>query len=245
MRILSAIGLIIALTGTVDCRADQQFTSDTIHTASGDMIITFIGHGTLMLTCNDVVIHVDPVNQYADYSQLPAADVILVTHHHGDHLDPGAISQIKKTGTSIFLTSLCAEKLGEGKILKNGQDFNINGLNILAVPAYNIVHKRDNGQVFHPRGEGNGYVITCDESRVYIAGDTENIPEMRNLKNIQIAFLPMNLPYTMTPEMAADAARMIHPAIFYPYHFGDSDIIRLVDELKDESEIEIRIRDMK
>jgi L-ascorbate metabolism protein UlaG (beta-lactamase superfamily) len=129
--------------------------------------------------------------------------------------------------------------------MKNGDVKTVGGLKIEAVPAYNIVHMRDQGQPFHPKGVGNGYVITFGDKRVYVAGDTENIPEMKNIKNIDVAFLPMNLPYTMTPEMAADAAKMIRPKILYPYHYGETDTSKLVALLKDTKEIEVRIRNMK
>jgi len=118
------------------------------------------------------------------------------------------------------------------------------GIGIIAVPAYNTVHKRDDGTPFHPRGEGNGYVLDFGDTRIYIAGDTEPIPEMSGLGTVDVAFLPMNLPYTMSPEMAADAARVIMPAILYPYHYGDSDTGRLVELLDDTPEIEVRIREM-
>jgi L-ascorbate metabolism protein UlaG (beta-lactamase superfamily) len=121
----------------------------------------------------------------------------------------------------------------------------IGGLKIEAVPAYNIVHKRDSGQPFHPKGIGNGYIITFGDKRVYIAADTENIQEMKELKGIDIAFLPMNLPYTMTPEMVADAAKAFKPKILYPYHYGETDTSKLLNLLKDSKEIEVRIRKMK
>jgi L-ascorbate metabolism protein UlaG (beta-lactamase superfamily) len=113
------------------------------------------------------------------------------------------------------------------------------------VPAYNIVHKRDTGQPFHPKEVGNGYIITFGDKRVYVAGDTENVPEMKGLKNIDIAFLPMKLPYTMPPEMVADAAKAFKPKILYPYHFGETDTSKLVSLLKGYPEIEVRIRNMK
>jgi len=114
-----------------------------------------------------------------------------------------------------------------------------------AVPAYNIVHMRSPGVPFHPKGIGNGYIVTFGDTRVYVAGDTENIPEMKALKAIDIAFLPMNVPYTMTPEMVADAARSIRPRILYPYHYGTTDTSRLVDLLRGEEGIEVRIRRMQ
>ena len=113
------------------------------------------------------------------------------------------------------------------------------------MPAYNLVHNGQPDQPFHPKGSGNGYVITFGNQRVYVAGDTENTPEMKALKSIDIAFLPMNLPYTMTPEMVADAARTFKPKILYPYHFGKTDTARLVSLLKDQPEIEVRIRPME
>ena len=121
----------------------------------------------------------------------------------------------------------------------------LDGLKIEAVPAYNLLHKRDTGQPFHPRGAGNGYVVTFGDKRVYVAGDTEDIPEMKELKGIDIAFLPMNLPFTMTPEMVATAAKMMKPKILYPYHYGNTDVSKLLDLLKDNKDIEVRIRKMK
>jgi L-ascorbate metabolism protein UlaG (beta-lactamase superfamily) len=129
--------------------------------------------------------------------------------------------------------------------MANGETIKVDDLIIEAVPAYNIVHMRSQGVPYHSKGEGNGYVLTLGDKRVYIAGDTENIPEMKNLKNIDIAFLPMNLPYTMTPEMVADAARAIRPRILYPYHYGETDPNELVNLLKGEQGIEFRIRKMK
>jgi L-ascorbate metabolism protein UlaG (beta-lactamase superfamily) len=126
--------------------------------------------------------------------------------------------------------------------MANGETRTVLGLSIEAVPAYNIVNKRPDGAAFHPKGSGNGYIVTFGDKRVYIAGDTENAPEMKALKNVDVAFLPMNLPYTMTPEMVADAARAFRPKILYPYHFGETDTSKLVKLLQGEKEIEVRIR---
>lgn len=221
------------------------FEQDIFHTAAGELKIVFIGHGTLMFEFNGKVIHVDPVSREADYTKFAKADFILITHEHGDHLDPKAINIIRKEETKIVLTKICAERVTGGIVMKNGDERNIQGLKIEAVPAYNIVHKRSNGMPFHPKGEGNGYVITLGDKRVYVAGDTENIPEMKRLKDIDIAFLPMNLPYTMTPEMAADAAKTFKPKILYPYHYGQTDPNKLVNLLKNSRSIEVRIRKMR
>ncbi len=221
------------------------FQTDTVATSQGELKITLIGHGTLMFRFGAVVIHIDPVGRYADYARLPKADLILVTHEHGDHLDEAAIGKITKTGTALVLTDACAKRLRRGTVMKNGDVKSVKGLKIEAVPAYNVVHKRPGGAAFHPKGAGNGYVITFGNKRVYVAGDTENVPEMAGLAGVDVAFLPMNLPYTMTPEMVADAVRTLKPKIVYPYHFGNTDTSRLVDLLKDVKEVEVRIRNMK
>lgn len=225
--------------------AQEQFPSDIIKTSSGDLTITFIGHGSLMFTFGGKVIQVDPYSKLADYGTLPRADIILVTHEHRDHLDPAAIEKIRTDKTQIVLAEIGAKQFGSGTVMKNGDSRTIEGILIEAVPAYNIMHKRDTGEPFHPRGNGNGYVITFGEKRVYVAGDTENVPEMRMLKGIDIAFLPMNLPYTMTPEMAAAAAKMFKPRVLYPYHTGETDIAKLTALMKDQKETEVRIRSMK
>jgi L-ascorbate metabolism protein UlaG (beta-lactamase superfamily) len=227
-------------------KAQSQFETDMFKTSAGDLEITFIGHGTLMLTVNGKVIHVDPVSDYADYPTLPKADLILVTHEHGDHLDPKALEAIQAEKTMLVYNEACTKKVPGGEVMKNGDVKTIEGITTIeAVPAYNIVHKRDNGQPFHPEGRGNGYVLTFGDTRLYIAGDTENTPEMKALQDIDIAFLPMNLPYTMTPEMVADAAKAFKPNILYPYHYGKTDAAELVELLKEIPEIEVRIRKLQ
>ena len=218
---------------------------DIIKTSDGELNITFIGHGTLMFAFGGKIIHLDAVSREADYTKMPKAELILVTHEHGDHLDPKAIKVIRKEKTEMVLTKICAKEVKGGIVMKNGDVNTVLGLKIEAVAAYNIIHKRDNGRPFHPKGAGNGYVITFGDKRVYVAGDTENTPEMKKLKDIDIAFLPMNRPYTMTPQMVADAAKAFKPKILYPYHFGNTDTSELVKLLKDEKEIEVRIRALK
>ena len=129
--------------------------------------------------------------------------------------------------------------------MNNDETREIFGITIKAVPAYNLVHKRENGQPFHPKGVGNGYVVTFGDTKIYVAGDTENIPEMQALQGIDIAFLPMNLPYTMTPQMVADAARSFRPKILYPYHYGETDPTQLTAILQDDPAIEVRIRPLR
>lgn len=246
---MKIVSLIILVSGFIlwgfNSVSAQQFEEDIIPTSEGPLKITFLGHATLYLTFKDLVIHVDPVSRYADYNRLPKADIILVTHEHGDHLDKGAISKIRKDSTELIYTAKCAKGIPGGKIMANGDKIAVKGIQIEAVPAYNIKHMRSPGVPFHPKGDGNGYILTLGDKRVYIAGDTENIPEMKALKDIDIAFLPMNLPYTMTPEMVADAARAFQPKILYPYHYGNTDPQKLEELLKDKPDIEVRIRNMR
>jgi len=222
-----------------------QFETDVIQTSAGDLKITFLGHGTLMLTFNGRNIHVDPFSRVADYSKLPKADVILITHEHHDHLDLKALASVRTEKTEVVLTETCAKQVAGGIVMQNGDVRTVNGVTIEAVPAYNLVHKRENGQPFHPKGVGNGYVMTFGDKRVYVAGDTENIPEMKKLQDIDCAFLPMNLPYTMTPEMVADAAKAFQPKILYPYHYGNTDTSKIVELLREQKGIEVRIRKME
>lgn len=226
-------------------KPQTNFEHDIIGTKSGDLKITFIGHGTLMFEFNSLVIHIDPVSRYADYTKLPQADLILITHQHGDHLDSLAIAALRKQNTVLYCNKASHSKAQFGTVIGNGEVAEFRGIEIEAVPAYNIINKRENGAPFHPKGEGNGYVLTFADKKIYIAGDTENVTEMKDLKNIDVAFLPMNLPYTMTPQMVADAVNTFNPRILYPYHFGKSNLNELIPMLRDKKDFEIRIRKME
>jgi len=217
----------------------KNFADDVFPAQGGDIIITFIGHGTLMIAYADKVIHIDPVSMYADYATLPKADLILVTHEHGDHLDGKAIQAVTTSRTTLIANQASVKNLTNASVMQNGDTRTVDGIAIEAVPAYNP------DKQFHPRGNGNGYVLTLGGKRVFIAGDTENVPEIKALKDIDIAFLPMNLPFTMTPDQVADTARAMRPKILYPYHFGETDTSELVRLMKDEKDIEVRIRDLK
>ena len=225
--------------------ANEKFESDVIKTPAGDLEITFIGHGTLMLNLGGKIIHIDPWSRLADYSKMPKADLILLTHEHRDHLDMKAIEILRAEKTDVVLTQTCSSQVKGGIVMNNGDVRISKKLKIEAVPAYNIVHMRSKGVPYHPKGMGNGYVITFGGKRVYVAGDTENTPEMTMLKDIDIAFLPMNLPYTMTPEMVASATKAFKPKILYPYHYGETDTSKIVELLKDVKHTEVRIRKMK
>ncbi len=235
--------LVFVAAATAVSAADYQ--SDKFKTSKGDLVITFLGHGTLMMAFGGKTIHIDPVADMADYSKLPKADLVLITHEHSDHLDLKAVGNIKKPETKYVTTGAVARQLKDATVIKNGDTKTVMDLKIEAVPAYNLVHMRSPGMPFHPRGVGNGYIVAFGDKRVYIAGDTENTPEMKALKGIDIAFLPMNLPYTMTPEMVADAAKAFRPKVLYPYHYGNTDPKKLVDLLKDDKDIEVRIRNLK
>lgn len=232
--------LLMILTAAV---LAAELPTDTLSTAAGDLQITFVGHGTLYFTWQDKVCHIDPWSRLADYAELPKADVVLITHHHRDHLDAQAVAQIRRDDTVVLLTEKCTDV--EGQVMRIGDSLSVAGIQVRAVPAYNIVHKRDNGEPFHPKGEGVGYLLTFADVTVYVAGDTENIPEMAELKGkVDVAFLPVNLPYTMDADMAADAARMIAPKILYPYHFNKDQAARLAKLLESET-IDLRIRAME
>jgi L-ascorbate metabolism protein UlaG (beta-lactamase superfamily) len=238
------IAFLTAMTMSATAFSQSAPAVDRLSTSAGTVEMTFIGHASLMFSFNGFIVFMDPVKSMGKYDSFQKADLILVTHEHGDHLDAALISELSKKETIIYCNAASASKLPAAKILKNGDVINIAALKIEAVPAYNIVNQRAPGQPFHPKGNGNGYIISFGDKRIYVAGDTENTPEMKALKNIDVAFLPMNLPYTMTPAMVADAAKAFLPKILYPYHYGETKTEELVNLLKD-SNIDIRIRELK
>ena len=219
-----------------------KIESDFFKTSSGKLKISFVGHASLIFEIKETVIHIDPWGELADYSSLPKADLILLTHHHPDHLDTNAISKLIKNNTQIILTQAAFNIIRKGTVMNNGDKKTIEGIGIEAIPAYNVTAGRDK---FHPKGRDNGYILTIGGKRIYIAGDTENIDEMADLKNIDIAFLPMNQPYTMLPEQIVDAVGKIKPKILYPYHYGDSDAGKLKRILSKNTQVEVRIRALK
>lgn len=245
MKIWLWAGMLGLLLGTAQSWAQSAHVSDVFSTSQGELVIEFVGHGSLFFRFGGKVIHVDPVGQYGDYTKMPKADLVLVTHEHKDHLDLKAIESIRKEGTQIIANRASAQQIPGAVALENGDVKEVLGFRVEAVAAYNILHMRSPGVPFHPKGQGNGYVISFAEKRVYVAGDTENTPEMKALKQIDIAFLPMNLPYTMTPEMVADAARGFKPRILYPYHYGETNPQLLVDLLRETPQVEVRIRPMR
>ncbi|MBR5117983.1 MAG: MBL fold metallo-hydrolase [Muribaculaceae bacterium] len=203
---------------------------DVLLTKSGkEVSFLFIKHASFVINYDNLSIHIDPVSKMepaTDYSTFPKADFIFVTHEHFDHFDKDAIASLTGEKTQVILNKKCTEMLGSGTAMSNGETLKLrDDITVEAVPAYNTT---EGHQQFHPKGRDNGYVLTLDGLRIYIAGDTEDIPEMEQLKDIDIAFLPCNQPYTMTPEQLAHAAEMIKPGVVYPYHFSETP----VDEMK-------------
>ncbi|OJV22822.1 MAG: hypothetical protein BGO30_00400 [Bacteroidetes bacterium 41-46] len=200
-------------------------------TPIGEIAILHLGHASLLIQWEGKNIFIDPYSEVADYSLQPKADLILLTHHHYDHLDNKALVHIDSERT-VYITSVEAAKSIHGaNALKQGDSFNYEGIEIKAVYAYNIENRRDDGLPFHPRGEGNGYIMDFGGYIIYIAGDTEIIPEMRELGKIDLAFLPKNLPYTMSDEMFIKAVNLIKPAKVFPYHFFELDKESLMSKM--------------
>ena len=245
MKRSALIPILLLFIAAIPVLGQMKYERDTLKSAEGNIVISFLGHGSVMFEFKGKVVYVDPVSRYGDFSKMPKADLILITHEHGDHLDSAAIEGCRTGKTKIVCTEACLPKARGGEVMKNGETKTIGGIKVEAVPAYNVVHVRNGGIPFHAKGSGNGYIVTLGGKRIYTAGDTENVPEMSKLGPIDVAFLPMNLPYTMTPEMVAEAAKRIQPKILYPYHFGKTDTALLVNLLKDEKGIEIRIRKME
>ena len=238
---MTAIACLMAL----GCQAQQQ--TDEFTTKSGKKVrFTCIKHASIQINYNGLEIQVDPVGKgmkpETDYSKFPKADIILVTHEHHDHFDSDAIAQLRTASTKIYLNPAVHKMFGSGKALKNGDKVKIaNDITIEAVPAYNTTPGREK---FHPKGRDNGYILTLDGMRIYIAGDTEDIPEMANIKDISIAFLPCNQPYTMTVDQLVKAAKTIMPKVLFPYHFSQTPIDQ-TRILLAGSGIDVRIRDYK
>lgn len=235
--------LVVVVAACCPSVVAQSFTTDAFKTDGGKQVsITCIKHGSLMVAVDKQVIQIDPVGSYADYTQFPKATLVLITHEHGDHLDTKTIAQVSTKDTKVVVNTGGASKLENPAVLKNGEQLTIDTkLTVKAVPAYNVATER---QRFHAQGNGNGYVLDIDGFRLYIAGDTENIPELEQLKDVDVAFLPINQPYTMTVEQAIKAAKIIQPKVLYPYHYGNTQLEPLVEAMKGTA-VEVRMRGME
>ena len=233
--------LLLALLVSGALFAQSKRPVDEGMTDKGPVRLTIINHASFVIEQPGQVIYVDPVGANR-YDGLPQPDLILITHTHGDHMDPAAVAKLKKAGTQILGPESVAKSVPGTTVIRNGETLQVGPTTVEAVPAYNLKRGPTPGSFYHPKGAGNGYVLTYTGRRCYIAGDTEAIPEMKALKNIEVAFLPMNLPYTMTPEEVAEAARSFNPQVLYPYHSRDSDVAALQKALEGTA-IQVRIRD--
>ncbi len=210
-------------------------------TSAGPVKITPIRHATMLIEAGGQAIYVDPVGQ-GNWQGLPSqADLILLTDIHGDHLDPAQLAKLRKPSTVVLAPQAVAAKLEGVTVINNGESKQVGPFKIDAIAAYNLTRGPKPGAFYHDKGRGNGYVFTYGGKRFYISGDTEDIPEMKALRNIDVAFVCMNLPYTMPPEEAAQAVRAFHPKIVYPYHYGKSDL-KVFEKGLAGTGIEVRLR---
>jgi L-ascorbate metabolism protein UlaG (beta-lactamase superfamily)/rhodanese-related sulfurtransferase len=222
-----------------------KYAVETFFTDSGLPVrITLIKHGTLEIVAKGLSIQVDPVSGLSvptDYAtEFPKADVILVTHEHGDHFDRTALAALGANADNLITNARVAEMLGWGNVMANGDSRDLPGdIRLDAVPAYNYTEGHTN---FHPQGRDNGFVLTIDGLRIYVAGDTEDIPEMADIKDIDVAFLPVNQPYTMTVDQCIHAAQVLQPKVLIPYHFSNTDLSPLPAALP---EITVLLRQMQ
>lgn len=209
-----------------------------------DIKFTPISHGTFVIQAEDITIFIDPVGEVSSFKKFPEPDMILITDIHGDHLDSDVVNKLRAEKTVVIGPEAVIKKLGEGKVLKNGEQKEFDHIVVEAIPMYNLTEDR---LKYHEKGRGNGYLITIGQKRIYISGDTEDIPEMRQLTDIDYAFVCMNLPYTMTVEQAASAVLEFKPKVVFPYHYrgsgGFSDINKFKELVSANKEIEVRFLD--
>ena len=235
------ITCLLAVLGLTTACGQKNYEVDEFTTKNGKTVkFHALMHACIRIEFDGKEIQIDPVqklgNRTVDYTAMPKADYIFVTHEHGDHYDANAIKQLSADKTQLVMNKRCADMYGTGRVMVNGDKLQLADVSVEAVPAYNITEGHTQ---FHPKGRDNGYILTIDGLRVYIAGDTEDIPEMSQIKDIDIAFLPCNQPYTMTPEQLIRAAKVIKPKVLFPYHFGQTDLSAVPEQLKG---IDVRIR---
>jgi len=226
---------------TMPAFAHATSAPQTFQTAAGPVKITPLYHASALIEAGGKIIYIDPANP-SRFDGLPKADLILITHVHPDHMDPVSIAQISKTGTDILAPRAVLATVKTAQPISNGEIRMWQDWTIEAIPAYNLKRGPAPGKLFHEKGIGNGYVLTHGGMRFYFSGDTEGIPEMRALKNIDVAFVCMNLPYTMPPDEAADAVKAFHPKMVTPYHYHGSDLAVFQKRLEGTG-IEVRLLD--
>jgi len=233
MKPLTIFSLLVF--STLASAADTQSFS----TSAGDVKITPLNHASTLIEAGGKNIYLDPAKP-VKFTGMPKADLILITDIHGDHMDPDSIKEISKVGTEIFAPPAVVQTVTAAKPIANGETKTWGEWTIEAIAAYNLQRGPAPGKLFHDKGRGNGYVLTYGGKRFYFSGDTEGVPEMRALKNIDVAFVCMNLPYTMPPEEAAEAVKAFHPKIVIPYHYRGSDLTVFQKALEGTG-IEVRI----
>ncbi|MBP5709692.1 MAG: MBL fold metallo-hydrolase [Bacteroidales bacterium] len=235
---------MIVTVGLLSACGQPSYETDEFSTKSGKSVrIHALMHSSIRIEYDGREIEIDPCpklgDRSVDYAAMPKADMIIVTHEHYDHYNEEAIRLLSKEGTQLYMNRRCAEIYGGGTVMANGDKLMpASDITLEAVAAYNTTAGHLN---FHPKGRDNGYILTLDGLRIYIAGDTEDIPEMADLKDIDIAFLPCNQPYTMTPDQLVHAAKMVKPKVLFPYHYGQTDVNSIPAQLQGEG-IEVRIR---
>ncbi len=243
-RIITCMLAALGLTAAYGQQNQQSYEVDTFKTKSGKTVrFHALVHASIRVEYDGKEIEIDPVtklgNKTVDFTAMPKADYIFVTHEHQDHFDREALKILTAQQTSLVTNKRCADMLGSGKVMANGDKLQLaDDITVEAVPAYNITEGR---QQYHPKGRDNGYILTIDGLRIYIAGDTEDIPEMASVSDIDIAFLPCNQPFTMTTDQLVRAARIVKPKVLFPYHYGQTDVSKLPSQLQGDG-IDVRIR---
>jgi L-ascorbate metabolism protein UlaG (beta-lactamase superfamily) len=253
-RLLTSVAVVLALSlssckspeeeGTPPPPPQPPMSGDAFPTSRGDLIVHPVNHATFLMNWAGKTLYVDPVGGATPFQELPAPDVILVTDIHGDHLNKDTLTAIVRPETVIVAPQAVRDLLppalqGATQVLANGGTLSVADIPVEAIPMYNLTSDR---LQYHVKGRGNGYVLTFGDKRVYIAGDTEDIPEMRALRNIDVAFVPMNLPFTMTVAQAAEAVREFRPKVVYPYHSRGSDLDEFTRRVGTDLGIEVRVR---
>jgi L-ascorbate metabolism protein UlaG (beta-lactamase superfamily) len=222
--------------------------ADVVETSKGPLKITPLFHGSVMLEFGGKIIHIDPWSQ-ADYAGIPQADLIVITHTHADHMDPALLKTLRKDSTILVAPAAVTDTLngtvGDTDAIGNGEKKTFLGIEIEAVPMYNLKLGSGPGKPFHHKGIGNGYILSFGDTRVYFSGDTECVPEMKALKNISIAFVAMNPPRTMPPAEAAACVDAFRPKIVYPYHYRGQNTQEFADALKNTPGVEVRLRKLE
>jgi len=243
-RIITCMLAALGLTAAYGQQNQQSYEVDTFKTKSGKTVrFHALVHASIRVEYDGKEIEIDPVtklgNKTVDFTAMPKADYIFVTHEHQDHFDREALKILTAQQTCLVTNKRCADMLGSGKAMANGDKLQLaDDITVEAVPAYNITEGR---QQYHPKGRDNGYILTIDGLRIYIAGDTEDIPEMASVSDIDIAFLPCNQPFTMTTDQLVRAARIVKPKVLFPYHYGQTDVSKLPSQLQGDG-IDVRIR---